>query len=134
MLSPPAALVYTMVVAAEADDDIADLEVRLIGDLVDHLPAFRGMSRHSIAKMAAACSERLTSVVARDDVLLEIAESLSPALRETAYALARDVIAIDSRLNRKEVKILDLLAERLGIDPNSAQTIERAAEIRHRAA
>ena len=42
MLSPQEALVYTMVVAAEADHEIAEAEINLIGDLGNHLPVFRG--------------------------------------------------------------------------------------------
>jgi uncharacterized membrane protein YebE (DUF533 family) len=134
MLSPQAALVYTMVVAAEADDELEEIEARLIGDLVAHLPVFRGISRHSLAKMAAACADALTGPEARDRVLGEIAAALTPDLRETAYALARDVIGIDSRLSRAEVGALDRIADRLGIDPETARAIERAAEIRYRAA
>lgn len=134
MLSPQAALVYTMVVAAEADDEIEATEAKLIGDLVGHLPVFRGVSRQALARMAAACSDRLSEPRAKDQVLNEIAGALTPELRETAYALARDVIGVDSHLTRGEVGALDLIAERLGIDPGSAQTIERAAQIRYRAA
>jgi hypothetical protein len=36
-----------------------------------------------------------------------IRQALSMPLRETAYALACDVIAVDSGLNRAEMRILD---------------------------
>lgn len=110
MLSPQEALVYTMVVAAEADGDLEEIETRLIGDLVGHLPIFRGISRHALAKMAAAGSDQLTGPEATDRTLGEIAAALGPELRETAYALARDVIGIDSRFTRTEVGALDRIA------------------------
>ena len=52
MLSPQEALVYTMVVAAEADHEIADAEINLIGDLGNHLPVFRDMNRETLTGIA----------------------------------------------------------------------------------
>ncbi|MDH3772358.1 MAG: hypothetical protein OET79_15405, partial [Nitrospirota bacterium] len=43
MISPQAALVYTMVVAAESDREVVDAEIHIIGDLVNHLPIFKTM-------------------------------------------------------------------------------------------
>ena len=40
MISPQEALIYTMVAAAEAGREIADAEIDIIGDLVNHLPTF----------------------------------------------------------------------------------------------
>ena len=59
MLSPQEALVYTMVATAEADHEIAEAEINLIGDLGNHLPVFRGMDRATLTALAVACSRAL---------------------------------------------------------------------------
>ena len=134
MISPQAALVYTMVVAAEADHDIAEPEIELIGDLVNHLPVFRGVSREQVVEMATACSEQLSKPGGTDQVFQEVRAALSDHLRETAYALACDVIAVDTRLHRHEMTALESIRSHLGIDRSVADAIERSARVRFQAA
>ena len=134
MISPQEALVYTMVAAAEADRDIAETEINLIGDLLNHLPIFRGLDRAAIAEMATRCSEMLGQGGGSDQVFGLIRQALPLPLRETAYALACDVIAVDSRLSRAELRILDRIRAHLQVDPAMARAIERVAEVRFKAA
>ncbi len=134
MITPQTALVYTMVIAAESDGDIAGAEVKRIGDLVDHLPIFKGVGRPELARLASSCSETLAEADAIEDIFDEIRDALSPALRETAYALACDVIAADRRLNLAEMKTLERIRVQLAIDPSAASVIERAAQVRFQAA
>ena len=134
MISPQEALVYTMVAAAEADRDIADAEIDLIGDLVDHLPIFKGVDRAVMTEMATRCSETLAQAGGADRIFQLIRQALSMPLRETAYALACDVIAVDSRLNRAEMRILEDIRAQLEVDPARARAIERVAEVRFKAA
>ena len=134
MLTPQAALVYAMVVAAESDDDIAEREIDLIGDLVNHLPVFRGIDRASVAEMAMTCSAALGQPAGRERVLGEIRSALSPELRATAYALVCDVVAVDSRLHRSEIAVLDEMRAGLAVANDIARTIERAAQVRFQAA
>ena len=134
MISPQEALVYTMVAAAEADHDIADAEINLIGDLANHLPIFKGVDRAVMTEMATRCSDMLARAGGSDQVFGLIRQALSMPLRETAYALACDVIAVDSRLNRAEMRILEKIRVQLEVDPAMARAIERVAEVRFKAA
>jgi uncharacterized membrane protein YebE (DUF533 family) len=133
MISPQEALIYTMVVAAESDREIADAEIKVIGDVVNHLPVFGGLDRAAVTRIAARCSDLL----ARDGsakVFALIREALPAALRDTAYALACDVIAVDRRLNRAEMGMLEQVRAELEVDPLMARTIERVTEVRFQAA
>ncbi|HSA81679.1 MAG TPA: tellurite resistance TerB family protein [Geminicoccaceae bacterium] len=134
MLSPQEALIYTMVIAAEADHDIAEAEIRILGDLGNHLPIFRVIGRAKMTKMAMACSELLAEAGGREKVFGMIRGTLSPQLRATAYALACDVIAVDSRLQPNEMQALELIRAQLEVDPTIARAIERVAMIRFQAA
>jgi uncharacterized membrane protein YebE (DUF533 family) len=134
MISQQEALIYTMVVAAESDREIADAEVGMIGDVVGHLPIFKGIDRAAVAAMAARCSDMLAQPGGGDRVLGLIRKALPMALRETAYALACDMIAVDRRLNRYEMGALDQLRAQLEVDPAMARAIEQAAEVRFKAA
>lgn len=134
MISPQEALVHTMVIAAESDHDIAESEIDLIGSMVDHLPIFAGTSREDITEMATRCSQALTRADGFDEIFKEIRGALSPSLRETAYALACDVVAADKRFNQHEFRALDQIRRRLEVDPATAAAIERSAQARFQAA
>ncbi|MCE3250744.1 MAG: hypothetical protein K0R41_4569 [Geminicoccaceae bacterium] len=76
MLSPQEALVYTMVVAAESDHEIAEAEINVIGDLGNHLPVFQAVGRAKMTAMAMACSELLTKAGGRAKVFAVIRKAL----------------------------------------------------------
>jgi uncharacterized membrane protein YebE (DUF533 family) len=134
MISPQEALIYTMVAAAESDREIADAEIEIIGDLVNHLPIFSGVDRAAMTAMATRCSEMLAQAGGADQVFGLIRQALPMPLRETAYALACDVIAVDSRLSRAEMRVLDEIRARLEVDRAMARAIEQVAEVRFKAA
>jgi hypothetical protein len=134
MLSPQEALVYTMVVAAESDHEIAEAEINVIGDLCNHLPVFQAVGRAKMTAMAMACSELLTRAGGRAKVFAMVREALPSQLRDTAYALACDVIAVDSRLRRDELQALEEVRAELDVDPVMARAIEQVAKVRFQAA
>ena len=134
MISPQEALIYTMVAAAESDREIADPEIEIIGDLVNHLPVFGGLDRAAMTAMATRCSEMLAQTGGSDQVFGLIRQALPMPLRETAYALACDVIAVDSRLNRAEMRVLEEIRAQLEVDPAMARAIEQVAQVRFKAA
>lgn len=134
MLSPQAALVYTMVIVAEADHEVSDEELAIIGDLVSHLPVFDRIDRTEVARMATECSEMIGEPGGLERAFGLIRDALSPTLREAAYALGCDVVAVDRRLNRREIQILEKVRSHLGIEPAVADLLEGAARIRFQAA
>jgi hypothetical protein len=52
-------------------------------------------------------------------------------MRETAYVLAAEVAATDMRVKVEEVRFLEMLAEKLGLDKLTCAALERAAKARH---
>jgi hypothetical protein len=133
MLSHQDALIYAMVVAAAPDREIAQQQIDIIGDLVDHLPNFRGIDRTRVIELAAACLEQLPGPGGIDRVYAQIRAALSGRLREAAYALSCDVIALDRRL-QPDRRALARIGEQLEVDPATARAIERAARARFQAA
>ena len=63
-----------------------------------------------------------------------IRKALPSQLRDTAYALACDVIAVDSRLRRDELQALEEVRAELDVDPAMARAIEQVAKVRFQAA
>ena len=131
MINHHDALIYTMVLASAADQDMTDAELRTIGEIVSYLPVFKDFDRDRLPAVARACAELLADAKGLDRALGEIKRALPPKLRETAYALACDVVAADGAASQEELRLLQLMQERLGIDRLIAAAIERGARARH---
>ncbi len=130
MLDPHGALIYTMVIVTGAESRISPAERDIIGDIVGHLPVFRSFDRGKLAAHLNDCAELLSRDDGLDETLDAIKAALPQRLRETAYAIACDLIASDGSATQDELKILELMRERFEIDRLIAAAIERGTRAR----
>ncbi len=130
MIDRHAALICTMVLVSAADTDMTDSELHIIGDIVNHLPIFTDYERKRLTADLKACAEMIAGETGLEDALNAIKAALPAKLRETAYALACDVAAADGAASQEELRLLEMLRDRLGIDPLIAAGIERGARAR----
>ncbi len=130
MISHHAALIYTMVLMSAADDDMSDAELGMMGDVIRHLPAFEGYDPGLLPDTTESCAELLDDEHGLEKALDIIAAALPSHLRETAYALACDIAACDGVIHDEEIRLLDMLRIRLGLDKLAACAIERGARAR----
>jgi len=131
MLTPHAALIHAMVIVSAADRDMADAELHAIGEMVQHLPVFRGYDRDSLTADARACGRLVRQEDGFRQTLELIALSLPGHLRETCYALACDVAGATGKVTPEEARVLQLLRQHLKLDRLVTVAIERAARARH---
>ena len=124
-------LIYTMVLASAADREMSDPELRSIGDMVRTLPIFLDLDEKEIPAVTAACAEMLNHDDGLDTVLDFIKDTLPEKLRETAYAIACDIVAADLAASQEELRLLEMLRFRLKIDRLIAAGIERGSRARH---
>jgi hypothetical protein len=130
MLDPHGALIYTMVLVTGAESRLPAAEIAIIGDIVGHLPVFHNFDRGKLAGHLDGCAELLSRDDGLEATLAAIKEALAPRLRETAYAIACDLIASDGEATQEELQILDLIRQHLEIDRLIAAAIERGARAR----
>ena len=130
MLDPHGALIYTMVMVSAADSNMTGAELAIIGEIVGHLPAFRGFDRERMPSVLESCSRLLSREDGLEEAFAEIKQVLPANLRETAYALACDVAAADGEATQEELRVLELMRHRLNIDRLIAAGIERGARAR----
>jgi tellurite resistance protein len=130
MLDPHGALIYTMVIVSAADRDMTDAELAIIGDIVGHLPAFRGFDRQQLPSVLEACTRLLNRENGLEEAFAAIKKALPANLRETAYAIACDVAAADGEATQEELRVLEMMRHRLAIDRLIAAGIERGARAR----
>src|SRR5579863_1836309 len=130
MIDHHAALIYTMVLASAADTDMTTAELQIIGDIVNHLPIFREYDHKRLTKDLKECAQFLGKEDGLEASLKAIKQALPQKLRETAYALACDVAAADGEASQEELRLIEILRHRLGIDRLIAAGIERGARAR----
>ena len=130
MLDPHGALIYTMVIVTGAESKLPAVEITIIGDILGHLPVFHGFDRGKLAGHLNDCADLLSRDDGLDKTLDAIKVALAPRLRETAYVIACDLVAVDGEATQEELQILELIRERLEIDRLIAAAIERGTRAR----
>ena len=133
-ISPQAALIYVMVIVSAVDRVMSDAELRRIGSTIRNLPMFKEFSEDKLIPTAQTCQQVLDSDEGLETALGLITGALSERLHDTAYALAVEVAASDLNVNPEEIRILQILRNRLGLDRLVCAGIERTVLARHRTA
>ena len=131
MIDHQAALIYAMVMASAADSDMTDAELARIGDIVSHLPIFGGFDPERLPDITNDCAILLSDEDGLEKAFDAMRETLPDRLRETAYALACEVVAADGVAAQEELRLLELMRYALDIDRLNAAAIERGAAARY---
>jgi tellurite resistance protein len=132
MLDHHRALIYTMVIVSAAESDMPEAELRIIGDIVGDLPVFRDFDQSELPSVLNDCTELISRENGLEETLKVIKAALPAKLRETAYAIACDLVASDGAAGQEELSVLELLRHRLNLEPLIAAAIERGARARFR--
>ncbi len=130
MLDHHRALIYTMVIVSAADRNLPDSELHAFVEIVGHLPIFEDFDRNELPALFNDCIELISRENGLNETLNAIKAGLPPKLRETAYAIACDLVATDREATQEELRVLELLRNRLKIERLTAAAIERAARAR----
>jgi tellurite resistance protein len=130
-INAPEALVLTMVLVSAADGGMTDREIGIMSGLVQTLPAFQDFTSAELADV----SERAASLLHEDDGLAHAGRlmraALSSKLRETAYALACEVVAGGDGAQRQSLEMLEFVRGELGLDTLISAAIERGVRARY---
>ncbi len=133
-LDPQEALVCTMVLVAAADGGMSDREIGVMAGQVQTLPVFEDFSTDRLS----AATDAAVGLLGEEEGLSHagrlVREALSPRLRETAYALACEVVAADEEVGQQSLEMLEFVMHELHLDPLVAAAIERGVRARYRQA
>jgi tellurite resistance protein len=132
MLDHHRALIYTMVIVSAAESDMPEAELRIIGDIVGDLPVFRDFDQRELPSVLNDCTELISRENGLEEILKAIKAALPAKLRETAYAIACDLVASHGEAGQEELRVLELLRHRLNLELLVAAAIGRGARARFR--
>lgn len=133
-LSTQDALIYLMVIAASSDAAVSDRELHSIEGMVGRLPVFDGYDRDQFATTARDCLDLIKDSHSLDNVIDMVLKAIPARLHDTAYALAVEVAAVDLRLEQEELRLLEMLRDRIEVDSLVTAAIEASARARLRKA
>jgi len=126
------AMIYLMVITSASDRDMTDVELARIGEVVRTWPVFQDFDADKLVATAQTCQKLIAGEAGLDGVLKLAHATIPERLRDTAYAAAFEVAAVDLEMRMEEARVLDRLREVLELEDNVAFAIERAAKARHR--
>ncbi|MGD8326922.1 MAG: tellurite resistance TerB family protein [Sphingomonadales bacterium] len=130
-ISPHTALIYLMVVVAGVDRNLSDVELARMGQLVRNMAIFEDFNQETLVSAAEDCASILSEEGGFDAVLELIYGALPDHVLETGYVIACDVAAVDGKLSEEELRVLELIRHRFGIDRLAGAAIERATAARY---
>lgn len=130
-LSAQDALVAVMVAVSAADEQLRTSELVAITRMVGHMPVFASYDTDRIRTVSQTVFDLFEEEDGLDALFGLIRDGLPERLRETAYALACDVVAADGKLMDMELRMLEEVREQLTIDRLHAAAIEWGARVRH---
>jgi tellurite resistance protein len=133
-ISNEQALIYVMVMMSGVEGVIKPEELAEIDILVRTLPVFKTFDRTRLATVAQEAGDMLQMSEGMQTVLDLVSDQLPLRLRETAYALAVEVAAIDLAVGKEELRFLAILRDALGLDKLVTAAIERSAIARYQGA
>ena len=131
LLSPQDALVAVMVTTSAADADISASELLSIDRMIRALPAFDGYDEDRLQRIGRTVMDLLSEEDGLEAILGLVREALPPELKETAYALACDVVAAEGVAKMAELRWLEMLRHELGVGRLASAAIERGARARY---
>jgi tellurite resistance protein len=130
-INAPEALILTMVLVSAADGGMTDREIGIMSGLVQTLPAFQDFTSAALAE----ASDRAVTLLHDNDGLAHAARlmraALNAKLRETAYALACEVVAGGQGARRESLEMLEFVRGELGLDSLVSAAIERGVRARY---
>jgi tellurite resistance protein len=130
-ISTEQALIYVMVMMTGVEGKIKPEELAELELLVRTLPVFRHFDRTRLANVAQECGDILQEKEGFKTVLALVKGQLPVRLRETAYALAVEVAAVDLIVGKEELRFLAILRDALELDKLTTAALERSAIARY---
>ena len=129
-LDAPEALVLTMVLVAAADGGMTDREIGVMSGQVQTLPAFHEFTTDRLVEATDAAVRLLDEEDGLKHAGRLMRGALSTRLRETAYALACEIVAADGLPKLRSLDMLEFVRDELHLDPLIAAAIERGVRAR----
>lgn len=128
------ALIHLMIVAASSDAAMTEQELERVASIVGEAPVFAGFDISTLSRIANQAVDTINGPTGIDGLLDKALAALPKRLEDTAYALCVEVAAVDLQLEQEELRLLEMIRDRLSLDRLTTAAIEVGARARYRKA
>ena len=128
------ALIHLMIVAASSDAAMTEQELERVASIVGEAPVFAGFDISTLPRIANQAVDTINGPTGIDGLLDAALAALPKRLEDTAYALCVEVAAVDLQLEQEELRLLEMIRDRLSLDRLTTAAIEVGARARYRKA
>jgi tellurite resistance protein len=128
------ALIHLMIVAASSDAAMTEQELERVASIVGEAPVFAGFDISTLSRIANQAVDTINGPTGIDGLLDAALAALPKRLEDTAYALCVEVAAVDLQLEQEELRLLEMIRDRLSLDRLTTAAIEVGARARYRKA
>jgi tellurite resistance protein len=132
-LSVQDALIHIMVVTASSDEGISQHELDALADQIVRSPVFNGYDMDRLSIVANEAVDK-TNAEGFEGVLDAAVAAIPDRLHDTAYALAVEIAIVDVQLPQEELRLLEMVRDRLSLSSLVTGAIEASARARMRSA
>jgi tellurite resistance protein len=132
-LSVQDALIHIMVVTASSDEGISQHELDALADQIIRSPVFAGYDMDRLSTVANEAVDK-TNAEGFEGVLDAAVAAIPDRLHDTAYALAVEIAVVDVQLPQEELRLLEMVRDRLSLSSLVTGAIEASARARMRSA
>jgi uncharacterized tellurite resistance protein B-like protein len=129
-LTPQQAVMAIVIAAVKTDGEVENAEIARLQAMCGLSPLFASNTSDQDRALVSAANTLTNQLGQR--AVERAGEALSPALRETAFAFACDMVLADGVLADTEEQFLSKLAADLKIDEAVAESIAMVTIIRNR--
>jgi tellurite resistance protein len=133
-LSTQDALIHLMVIAASSDAKLSEREISAIASLIVRSPVFDGFDRAEMNRVAEEAIDLIKDSSDIERVLDMVLGAIPERLHDTAYALTVEIASVDLRLEQEELRLLEMIRDKLKLDGLVSAAIEASARARLRRA
>ena len=130
-LSVQDALIYIMVVTASSDEGISQTELDALADQIVRSPVFAEFDMDRLSQVANEAVDK-TNTEGLEGVLDAAVAAIPDRLHDTAYALAVEIAVVDVQLPQEELRLLEMVRDRLSLNSLVTGAIEASARARMR--
>lgn len=130
-LNPTEAFAAITLVAVACDGSISEKEAEGISLALSRIHLFQGLSAQAMTSLL----EKLLEILRNNglNALFNAAKnSLAEEMRESAFAVAADLVLADGNVTQEEHEFLNDLCQALGIKRDTAMQIIQVMMIKHR--
>lgn len=111
-----------------SDDVVSDVEIDALSRMIVHKQKFSGVDISPLYELVSEAKLKVGGI----GLVEACVEFINESDKDTLFSMAMEIVLADGILEKDELKVIELIADRMKIDPELVQNIVQVMLIRNR--